>query len=474
MSSQASVIYNRMKQRNSMVTNPFIETNEADDSTFNETDHYLSHFSTLKNSNSDSSTARELSSDLKSNLENVKKIIISASSEESHKILADIKKTALEIETAKNEILKIQKSSFLSAEESRRLEEGRLRERISTISDVALSQMRILQVDLDAARLAMDNSKRNLDVARAEFAEEHDKLRKLKIEEELKQKDSDLEQARFSKQKDYLDLLLSRAKSAEETSEAANAKLVSLLESHRRATETFENYKLQATRGLEQSKNFYKSVKGSTLSKEEINRQKLEIEAYKTETAQVLMQTSKVIETLFEKIALATQRAKEADKIASEKSLEVLKSKEGFEKTEEMLKLSLEITLKSLTDLRQCEIDLEDKRIRVFKLEEEFNAAQLNYKEKSKAKIIKQDEAKNMLRTLQIQGKKRAEASGGFLDDSDDEAESVNLPKEVKGILARASDALKKVGTSSLSKENYEQLVQQVQKDVKESNVISF
>jgi hypothetical protein len=210
------------------------------------------------------------------------------------------------------------------------------------------------------------------------------------------------------------------------------------------------------------------------LSRDEINRQKLEIEAYKTETAQVLMQTSKVIETLFEKIALATQRAKEADKIASEKSLEVLKSKEGFEKTEEMLKLSLEITLKSLTDLRQCEIDLEDKRIRVFKLEEEFNVAQLNYKEKSKAKIIKQDEAKNMLRTLQIQGKKRAEASGGFLDDSDDEAESVNLPKEVKGILARAADALKRVGTSSLSKENYDQLVQQVQKDVKESNVISF
>jgi hypothetical protein len=313
--------------------------------------------------------------------------------QESEKVLQRVQDTSLEIERTRSEII-------LMKQEAKLLEtNAETRESQEAIKIEEMKKKRLLHGEIE---LALKIEK--------EFKEKSEEIHKLIQKEELiletlrqterkHREEADIEQSRFSKLKSYVDILVLNAENATNASNEANLKLASLLESESKAQNTLLNYKEHAKQVIEKSKNLESTL---LFNKDPYLMQSvLEIHAYETETATVILETMKLIEKMHEKIEKTLIRAKELQEIANQKTKEAKESQSTLSEYEVILKDALSKAIESLNELKKKELKFKEALSQSAQYDSELEKASQDVRIKSAAKVEIEDEAKQSLKEMQ-------------------------------------------------------------------------
>lgn len=315
--------------------------------------------------------------------------------QESEKVLQRVQDASLEIERTRSEII-------LMKQEAKLLETNAeivTREAQEAMKIEEMKKKRLLHGEIELALKIEKEAKEKSEEAHKLVQKEELILENLQQTERKHREEADIEQSRFSKLKSYVDILVLNAENATIASNEANLKLASLLENESKAQNTLLNYKEHAKEVIEKSKNLESTL---LFNKDPYLLQSvLEIHAYETETATVILETMKLIEKMHEKIEKTLIRAKELEMIANQKTKEAKESQGTLSEYEVILKDALSKAIESLNELKKKELKFKELLSISAQYDIELEKASQDVRIKSAAKVEIEDEAKQSLKEMQ-------------------------------------------------------------------------
>jgi len=410
---------------------------------------------------------------LQNDLKTVRNMIYKSTQnvEESEKVFQRVQDASLEIERTRSEIILMKQQAKLLETNAEIL----TREAQESIKIEEMKKKRLLHGEIELALKIEKEAKEKSEQADKLVQEEELVLENLRQTERKHREEADIEQSRFLKLKSYVDILVLNAENATNASNEANLKLASLLESESKAQNTLVNYKEHAKEVIEKSKNLESTL---LFNKDPYLMQSvLEIHAYETETATVILETMKLIEKMHEKIEKTLIRAKELEMIANQKTNEAKESQSTLSEYEVILKDSLSKAIESLNQLKKKELKFKELLSQSAQYHIEIEKASQDVRIKSLAKVEIEDEAKQSLKEMQQKFVEES-LSSLSLSKSDTRADTSKnkVPKlklqggdskfEKNGVFSKILGAVKNLNEKNIPFSNTSEFQQSVHEEI--------